>query len=209
MPGAPEISTSAAAERNKQPILEELQRLLPAQGKVLEIASGTGQHVAHFAAGLPDIHWQPSDRPHGDREPGDFPAIMARRNAAGLGNVADPVVLDVLQTPWSVDADFDAVLCINMIHISPWETTPALFAGATRHLHAEGSGLVLLYGPFKEGGTHTAPSNETFEHWLREKDPRFGVRNLEDVDAVARANGFARIHLARLPANNLLVAFAR
>jgi len=204
VPGVSDISTSAPAERNKQPILEELRRLLPAQGKVLEIASGTGQHVVHFAAGLPDIQWQPSDR-----ESGDFPAIMARRDAAGLGNVADPVVLDVLQADWSVAADFDAVLCINMIHISPWETTSALFEGAARHLHAEGSSLVVLYGPFREGGAHTAPSNEAFEQWLREKDARFGVRNLEDVEAVARANGFARIHLARLPANNLLLAFAR
>ncbi len=96
-----------------------------------------------------------------------------------------------------------------MIHISPWETTPALFEGAARHLRAEGGSLVVLYGPFREGGRHTAPSNETFEQWLREKDPRFGVRNLEDVEAVARADGFARIHLARLPANNLLAGVQR
>jgi SAM-dependent methyltransferase len=204
VPGAPEISTSAAAERNKQPIRDELQRLLPTQGKVLEIASGTGQHVAHFAAGLPELQWQPSDR-----DAGDFATIMARRDAARLGNVADPVVLDVLQTPWDVAADFDAIVCINMIHISPWETTPALFDGATRHLHAEGSRMVVLYGPFREGGRHTAPSNDTFEQWLRAQDPRFGVRNLEDVDAVAHAVGLTRIHLARLPANNLLLAFAR
>jgi cyclopropane fatty-acyl-phospholipid synthase-like methyltransferase len=202
--GAPEISTSAAAERNKQPILEELQRLLPAQGKVLEIASGTGQHVMHFAAGLPDVHWQPTDR-----EAGDLSSIVARRDAAALGNVAKPLLLDVLHFPWQVGKDFDAVLCINMIHISPWETTPALFSGAARHLRADGSGLVVLYGPFREGGRHTAPSNETFEQWLLAKDPRFGVRNLEDVEAVARASGFSRIHLARLPANNLLLAFAR
>jgi SAM-dependent methyltransferase len=128
---------------------------------------------------------------------------------AGLGNVAAPVVLDVLQTPWDVDADFDAVLCINMIHISPWETTPALFSGANRHLRGDGRGLVVLYGPFREGGRHTAPSNEAFEQWLRDKDPRFAVRNLEDVEAVAHSNGFARIHLSRMPANNLLLAFAR
>jgi SAM-dependent methyltransferase len=204
VPGAPEISTSAAAERNKQPILDELRRLLPAQGKVLEIASGTGQHIAHFAAGLPGLHWQPTDR-----EPGDFAAITARRDSAGLGNIAHPVLLDVLETPWRVASDFDAVLCINMIHISPWETTPALFTGTARHLGADGSGLLVLYGPFREGGSHTAPSNETFEQWLVAKDSRFGVRNLEDVDAVARANGFARSHLARLPANNLLLAYAR
>jgi SAM-dependent methyltransferase len=200
--GAPETSTSAAAERNQQPILEELRRLLPAQGKVLEIASGTGQHVAHFAAGLPGIAWQPSDR-----ETCDFPSIITRRDAAGLNNIVRPVLLDVLETPWKVASDFDAVLCINMIHISPWETTPALFSGAARHLRADGSRLAVLYGPFREGGMHTAPSNEAFEQWLRSKDPRFAVRNLEDVDAVARANGFSRIHLARMPANNLLLAF--
>jgi SAM-dependent methyltransferase len=203
----PEIPTSAPAERNKQPILEQLRQLLPSRGKVLEIASGTGQHVVHFAAGLPDLQWQPSDRPQADREFGDFSAITARRDAAGVGNVADPVLLDVLQDPWEVDADFDAIVCINMIHISPWETTAALFSGAARHLRPGGSSLVVLYGPFREGGRHTAPSNETFEQWLRSKDPRFGVRNLEDVEAVARANGFARTHLARMPANNLLVAF--
>jgi hypothetical protein len=95
-----------------------------------------------------------------------------------------------------------------MIHISPWETTPALFAGAAGHLRA-GSGIVVLYGPYREGGRHTAPSNEEFERWLQSKDPRFGVRNLEDVDAVAHQHGFARTHLARMPANNLLLAFRR
>ncbi|MEO8307722.1 MAG: DUF938 domain-containing protein [Pseudomonadota bacterium] len=202
VPGAPEISTSAAAERNRQPILDELKRLLPSQGRVLEIASGTGQHVTHFAAGLPDFHWQPTDR-----EPDDFSSITARRDAAGLGNIANPVVLDVLQTPWQVGTDFDSVLCINMIHISPWETTAALFDGAARHLAPQG-GLVVLYGPFREGGKHTAPSNAAFEQWLQAKDPRFGVRNLEDVEAVANASGFSRMHLARLPANNLLLAYA-
>ena len=95
-----------------------------------------------------------------------------------------------------------------MIHISPWETTPALFAGS-RRLTAAGTGMLVLYGPFREGGRHTAPSNEEFERWLQDKDPRFGVRNLEDVDAVARAHGFERAHLARLPANNLLLGFRR
>jgi SAM-dependent methyltransferase len=202
--GAPELSTSAAAERNKQPILDQLRQLLPTQGKVLEIASGTGQHVVHLAAALPDLWWQPTDR--GTE---DFASIVARRDRDGLGNVADPVLLDVLQAPWGVTEDFDAVLCINMIHISPWETTPALFSGANRHLCGDGRGLVVLYGPFREGGRHTAPSNETFEQWLRDKDPRFAVRNLEDVEAVAHSNGFARIHLSRMPANNLLLAFAR
>jgi len=158
MAGAPEISTSAAAERNKQPILHELGQLLPSSGKVLEIASGTGQHIVHFAAAMPAIAWQPTDR-----LAEDLASIAARRDAAGLSNVAQPRQLDVLRTPWLVERDFDAIVCINMIHISPWETTPALFAGAARHLRVGGSRLVVLYGPFREGVQQTAPSNEAFE----------------------------------------------
>jgi cyclopropane fatty-acyl-phospholipid synthase-like methyltransferase len=201
--GGPEIQTSAAAERNKEPILQQLRLLMPGGGKVLEIASGTGQHAVHFAAAMPATTWQPSDC-----TTADFPSIVARRDAVLMRNVSDPVRLDVMDGSWPVADDFDAVVCINMIHISPWATTPALFAGASRHLRAD-SGMVVLYGPFREGGAHTAPSNETFEQWLKEKDPRFGVRNLEDVDAVARACGFTRTHLARLPANNMLLAYSR
>ncbi len=198
-----ELVTSAAAERNKQPIAEQLAALLPAEARVLEIASGSGQHVVHFAAQLPGSYWQPTDC-----TPADFAAIAARTAVAGLANIAAPVVLDVVETPWPLPCDFDAVVCINMIHISPWETTPALFAGAARHLHPD-HGIVVLYGPYREGGQHTAPSNVTFEAWLKAKDPRFGVRNLEEVDAAAAVAGFERFHLARLPANNLLLAFQR
>jgi len=196
-----ELNTSAAAERNRTPIGEQLLQLLPASGRVLEIASGTGQHVAHFAQLLPGIDWQPSDR--GSE---DLAQIEARRLLCALANIRPAVRLDVLDQPWPVNGPFDAVLCINMIHISPWETTAALFTGAGR-LTLAGSGQVILYGPFREGGRHTAPSNEAFEQWLKDKDARFGVRNLEDVEAVARRHGFARAHLARLPANNLLLAF--
>jgi hypothetical protein len=152
---------------------------------------------------MPATSWQPTDC-----VTADFPSIVARRDAILISSVADPVHLDVMDASWPVANDFDALICINMIHISPWETTPALFAGASRHLRA-GDGMVVLYGPFREAGKHTAPSNEVFEQWLQEKDRRFGVRNLEDVDAVARASGFTRTHLARLPANNLLLAFTR
>jgi cyclopropane fatty-acyl-phospholipid synthase-like methyltransferase len=197
-----ELTTSAAAERNKQPILEQLVALLPPDARVLEIASGNGQHVVHFAAQLPGSSWQPTDR-----DAAELPAIATRSSAMALTNVATPRTLDVLDADWSLVGDYDAVVCINMIHISPWETTPALFAGAARHLREQG--LLLLYGPYREGGQHTAPSNATFEAWLKARDPRFGVRNLEDVDAVAEAAGFVRYHLARLPANNLLLAFRR
>ena len=197
-----ERNTSAAAERNKQPIADELAALFPPDARVLEIASGTGQHALHFAAAFPRMTWQPTDR--GDS---DLLQIEARRREQPLPNLLVPLRLDVLQHAWSVPADFDALLCINMIHISPWETTPALFAGAARHLKA--AATVVLYGPYREGGRHTAPSNETFEAWLKSLDPRYGVRNLEEVDAVAAVHGFTRMHLARLPANNLLLGFRR
>lgn len=198
-----ELNTSAAAERNKQPIGTELRHLLPQRGRVLEIASGTGQHVAHFGQEFPDIAWQPTDL-----GADDLAQIESRRRATGLANILPAVRLDVLERPWPVGGPFDAVLCINMIHISPWETTPALFSGAEQVTPA-GTGLVVLYGPFREGGRHTAPSNADFEQWLQAKDQRFGVRNLEDVEAVARQHGFARVHLARMPANNLLLGFRR
>lgn len=197
----PEINTSAAAERNKQPIAEQLQQMLPADARVLEIASGTGQHAAWFAARFPDMAWQPTDMGK------DLSQIALRRQEAALPNLLPPLQLDVLREPWPLAGPFDAVVCINMIHISPWETTPALFAGAARVLGD--AGTVVLYGPFREGGLHTAPSNEAFEGWLKSLDPRFGVRNLEDVEAVASGHGFVRAHLARMPANNLLLGFRR
>ncbi len=197
-----ELITSAAAERNKQPIAEQLLALLPAAARVLEIASGSGQHVVHFAAQLPGTFWQPTDR-----TAAELPAIAARTKAAALTNVATPRTLDVLDADWSLPRDYDAIVCINMIHISPWEATPALFRGAARHLQE--NGLVVLYGPYREGGLHTAPSNEAFEAWLKAMDPRFGVRDIEDVDAAAAVAGLARFHLARLPASNLLLAFRR
>jgi cyclopropane fatty-acyl-phospholipid synthase-like methyltransferase len=198
------LQDSPAAERNKQPIAGQLAGLLPRTGRVLEIASGTGQHALHFAGLMPGIHWQPSDPGEDERL-----AIEARRAATGLANVAPALAIDVLEGNWPADHDFDAIVCINMIHISAPETTPALFAGAARHLSRTGPGLVVLYGPFREDGLHTAPSNAQFEQWLQSRDPRFGVRNLQDVEALATEHGFNRIRLARLPANNLLVAFAR
>jgi hypothetical protein len=153
---------------------------------------------------MPGIHWQPSDPGDEERQ-----AIKARCAGTNLPNVAPALAIDVLEPTWPTGCDFDAIVCINMIHIAPPETTPALFAGAARHLARTGPGLVVLYGPFREDGLHTAPSNAQFEQWLQSRDPRFGVRNLQDVEALAADCGFHRIRLARLPANNLLVAFAR
>lgn len=196
------LPTAPASERNKGPILEVLRTLLPARGRVLEIASGTGQHVAHFAAALTALDWQPTDADAAQLE-----VIRARIAAAGLGNVADPLRLDVHAAPWPVAGPLAALVCINMIHIAPASATPALLAGAAQLLPP--GGLLYLYGPFREGGAHTAPSNAAFDASLRARNPEWGVRNLEDVDALAGAAGFARTALVRMPANNLSVAWTR
>lgn len=196
----PSLPTAAASERNKGPILEVLRTLLPAAGCILEIASGTGQHVAHFAAALPALAWQPSDA-----DAAMLPVIRAR--TAALANVAAPVQLDVHAEPWPLAARCAAIVCINMIHIAPGSATPALLGGAARQL-APG-GLLFLYGPFREGGRHTAPSNAEFDAALQARNPLWGVRNLDDVDAMAARLGFARSALVRMPANNLSVAWTR
>lgn len=193
-------ASSAAAERNKQPIADELAQLLPENARVLEIASGTGQHAVHFANRFPRMTWQPT-------EATGLEQIELRRLECRLPNVLAPLQLDVLHEPWPVPAGFDALACINLIHISPWETTPALFAGAARHLTEDA--MVVLYGPYRENGLHTAPSNEAFEGWLKSLDSRFGVRDLGEVEAAAARHGFTRVHLARMPANNLLLGFCR
>ena len=197
------LPCSAASERNKVPILEQLRVHLPADADVLEIASGTGQHVAHFAAALPASSWQPTDL-----EDENLLAIAARCDAAGLRNVHAPRHLDVHATTWPVPDHFDALVCINMIHIAPWSATPCLFAGARRVLREEGPRLIVLYGPYKEGGQHTAPSNEAFDASLKSRNPTWGVRGLETVTGLALETGFRRIALERMPANNLLLVFA-
>jgi len=198
-----EPAFSAPAERNKQPILEVLRQLLPPSGSALEIASGTGQHVAHFAAALPRSAWQPTDA-----DPANLPTIAARCDGQSLHNVHAPLELDVHAPLWPVPDDFDAVVCINMIHIAPWSATPALLAGSRRVLRADGPRLLFLYGPYREGGHHTTPSNEQFDASLRARNADWGVRDLETVTTAAGDQGFRRLTVARLPANNLLLAFA-
>lgn len=191
--------SAPAADRNKQPILDVLARVLPPRGLVLEIASGTGQHVVHFAAALPGLEWQPSD-----------PEAEARRSiagwtaGAGLANVRAPLALDVHDAPWPV-AHADALVCINMIHIAPWSATAALFAGAASVL-PPGAPLVL-YGPFRRGGRHTAPSNAAFDASLRARNPEWGVRDLEETGAVGAAHSFALDEVVAMPANNLTAVF--
>ena len=192
---------AAATERNREPILEVLRRVLPPAGLVLEIASGTGQHVAYFARALPALKWQPSDpsEPHRD-------SVRAWTSAATVENVADPVALDVESWPWPV-THADAILNINMIHIAPWSAAVALFRGAARVVPA--GGVVFLYGPFMRGGAHTAESNQRFDERLRGEDPRWGVRNLEDVAAAAEEAGFEAPEIVAMPANNLSLIFRR
>lgn len=190
-----------AAERNKQPILDVLRRVLPASGTVLEVASGTGQHVAHFAAALPALTWQPSDRT--DQE---FASIVAWCASAGASNARPPIVLDVTREPWPL-ATVDAIFCANMIHIAPWQACLGLLRGAGRHL-APGAPLVL-YGPFRIGGEHTAPSNAAFDADLRARDPAWGVRDLDEVARVAASHGLELEERVAMPANNLTVILRR
>ena len=188
-----------AADRNKGPILDVLRRVLPQHGLVLEIAAGTGQHVAHFAAALPDLQWQPSE-PDADYHD------SIRAWTADLPNVAAPITLDVSARPWPVTRA-DAIVCINMIHISPWQATLDLMAGAGDVL--DHGGVLFLYGPYRRGGTHTAPSNEAFDADLRARNHEWGVRDMEAVIEVAARNGLAFREAVAMPANNFSVLFRK
>lgn len=201
MPGMPsQRPSSPAAERNAQPILDVLRRLLPAEARVLEIASGTGQHAAFFGAAMPGWQWQPSD---GDAQSLD--AIDAWR--ADAANVAAPVVLDVMAGDWPVRGPFDAVFCANMLHISPWATCAALMRGAARVL--EPGGLLVTYGPYLEDDVETAQGNVAFDASLRGRNPAWGIRRVEDVAREAEAAGLRLVQRLSMPANNLTLAFVR
>jgi hypothetical protein len=192
---------SPAAERNRVPLLAELQRLLPAQGVALEIASGTGQHAAYFGGALPGWRWQPT-------EADARLAASIEAWCEGLPNVAAPLALDVLAWPWnSVPSAVDLVFCANLLHISPWATTAALMQGAARHLSA--AGRLLIYGPFIEEGVATVASNRAFDADLRTRDAAWGLRRLVDVTVQAQAAGLKLAQRVALPANNLLLVFTR
>ena len=198
------LPSSAASERNKDPILNALRPLLPDQGKALEIASGTGQHAAHFAAALPGWQWQPSDMD--DTLFGTI-ADHARQQAAD--NVQPAIALDVRSNPWPLPAKtrFDLIYCANMLHIAPWECCAGLMQGASRHLTEEG--LLVTYGPYLEDAVPPAPSNLAFDADLRQRDPVWGIRHLNDVCAEAEAAGLQLVQRVTMPANNLLLAFGR
>ena len=190
-----------AVARNKVAITEVLARHLRASGLVLEIASGSGEHALHFAAHFPALGFQPTDP-----DAAALASIAAWQAEAQLTNLQPPLALDVMADVWPVQKA-DAVLCINMIHIAPWEATAALMRGAARVL--PGDGILFLYGPFKQGGQHTAPSNAEFDASLRAQDAQWGVRDLEAVAEIASAAGFAAPVVEAMPANNLSVIFRR
>ena len=190
-----------AAARNRQPILDVLRPRLPAHGLVLEIASGSGEHIVHFAEALPGLVFQPSD-PNAEARA----SIDDWVGTLGLGNVRAALALDAATDTWPIDAA-DAVVCCNMVHIAPWEAAIGLVAGAARVL--TGDGLLYLYGPYRRDGAHTAPGNEAFDLDLRRRNPAWGVRDLEAVVALAGAQGFSPPEIFDMPTNNLSLIFKR
>jgi hypothetical protein len=188
-----------AAERNREPILSVLRDTFPSRGVVLEIASGTGQHVAHFARALPALDWQPSEL-----DPRAHVSIEAW--TVGLRNVRPAVTLDVTSPSWSLPV-YDAIFNANMIHIAPWEACVGILRGAGEHLRA--GGILALYGPFRIGGQHTAPSNASFDASLRQRDPRWGVRDLEAVASLAEDHQLSLCEQVEMPANNRMLIFHR
>ena len=187
--------------RNAEPIIEVLRGVLPERGLVLEVASGTGEHALRFAGAFPKLLWQPSDP-----EPAALRSIEAWRAEAGLFNLRPAVALDARAAEWPVAAA-DALVCINMTHISPWSATAGLMRGAGRLL-APGAPL-YLYGPYRRAGVETAPSNEAFDDSLKARDPEWGLRDVEAVAGEAERNGFALEAVVPMPANNLSLLFRK
>lgn len=201
------LQHSPAAERNSAAILEQLRALLGSTGEALEIASGTGQHGAAFAAALPGWHWQPSDW-----QAEAFDSIAAWATQAGTHNVCTPVLLDVRATRWPADGPpfghpFELIYCANMLHIAPWECCAGLMQGAARHLAPQG--LLVTYGPYLEDGVPTAASNLAFDESLRERHPAWGLRHLTAVQEQAQSAGLQLRKRCAMPANNLLLVFGR
>jgi SAM-dependent methyltransferase len=190
-----------APERNRDPILTVLRRVLPAVGRMLEIASGTGQHAEYFARQESGWQIQPSDM-----DPDNLVSIRAWVDESALPNLHRPLVIDVRDASWDAPT-FDAIFCANMIHIAPWECALGLLAGVGRHL-SEG-GVFALYGPFRIAGKHTAPSNEAFHASLQSRDPSWGVRNLDDIIALAQSHGLAFVEHVAMPANNFTAIFRK
>ncbi len=190
-----------ATQRNRDAILEVLRRVLPSEGHVLEIGSGSGEHVTHFASALPGLRFIPSDLDAAHRA-----SVAAWTTHLGLDNIESPRAIDASSDDWGVDR-VDSVICANVIHIAPWDVALGLMAGAAARVGPNAP--VVLYGPFKRGGQHTAPSNEAFDQSLRSRDPRWGVRDLDEVSAVAEGHGLVLDEVVEMPANNLTVVWRR
>ncbi|MBT0666953.1 DUF938 domain-containing protein [Novosphingobium profundi] len=201
-PGVDVRRHAPATLRNREPILDVLRAVLPKQGRVLEVASGSGEHAVHFARALPGLDWQPSDP---DRDA--CASIAAWREAEPCPNLHAPFELDAASpADWPV-AKAEALVCINMVHISPWEATLGLFAGAQRVL--EEGAPVVLYGPYRRGDRVLEPSNAAFDLDLKRRDPRWGLREVEAVRAEALARGFVLEREVEMPANNLCLVFRK
>jgi SAM-dependent methyltransferase len=193
---------SPSTARNRGPILEVLGPRLADGARVLEVASGAGEHAMFIAGALPTVHWQPSDP-----DPDALASIAAWRGAAGLANLAAPIRLDAADGASWPQGPFEAVVCINMVHISPWRASEGLMAGAGRVL-APG-GRLFLYGPYIEADVPTAPSNLAFDASLKSRDPAWGLRDLAEIKALAQANGLGFVERIAMPANNLIVVLER
>ena len=194
---------SPSAARNRGPILEVLKRVLRERARVLEIASGTGEHAVFFARAMPGLIWTPSDPDSASRA-----SIAAWTEAEGLSNVLAPHAIDAGAEIWGVEGEsFDALVSINMIHIAPWRAGLGLLAGAGRVVKL--GGVLFLYGPFIREGAHTAPSNAEFDAWLKARDPSWGVRDVAEVERAAAAHGFSLREIVDMPANNASLVFAR
>ena len=201
---------AAAFHRNHRPIRAVLQQFLAGKsGDAVEAGSGTGQHVVDFARHLPDVTWWPSDL-----NEQHLKSISAWREHAGLANIRSPLRIDLSNPEWCAEmhdgsgpVNLLAVFCANVIHIAPWHVAEGLFAGAGRYLRTEGR--LFLYGPFKRGGKHTAPSNAAFDQSLRDQNPEWGVRDIEDLEKLAASAGLKLVEIAEMPANNLTLVFER
>jgi SAM-dependent methyltransferase len=193
--------SSPATARNREPIAAVLREVLPERGLVLEVASGAGEHAAFFARLFPHIIWQPSDP-----QPQALGSIHAHVAEAGLPNLREPLALDAAGETWPVERP-DALVCINMVHISPWGATVGLMSAAGRLL--ESGGPLILYGPYRRDGVPTAASNEAFDRSLKERNAEWGLRRLEDVAAEADLAGLALERVVEMPANNLILVFRK
>jgi hypothetical protein len=203
-----------ATQRNREPILAILARVIPPQSNVLEIASGTGEHGVFFASQLESCRWIPSDPNPLSRE-----SIVAWKKSRNIANLSLPLPIDVTQNNWTQqlegeiegkklkNQEIDAIININMIHISPWNACLGLISGAEKLLSPQG--ILYLYGPYKRNGKHTAPSNAIFDHSLRDRNPLWGIRDLEEVVETATAANLKLQEVINMPANNLSVIFSR